>query len=192
MSGAVIRIRENLAIMQGQWGRVQFLGNNVHSAFFIPISTKKIQKDCPRCCTLPPRTSYLEESSPWTGSLGQLYIPQTQWSVKKMGVPWDSNSASETRQSPRKLDWEVGGAMGGVYLIWSKLKPGSWKVEGLLGTYIPVASQVLSTDEYYSFHPALKKIRMGDSRSEFYRQRYKGWRYTHTPFIYHEHTRSYT
>lgn len=55
----------------------------------------------------------------------------------------------------------------GVYkyshLVDSFVQPDTWEVESLLRSYIPVASKVVTIDEYNPLHPALQ-IKQGRSR----------------------------
>lgn len=41
------------------------------------------------------------------------------------------------------------------HLVTAFVQPGTWEVEGLLGSNVPVASKVLPIDEYNPLFPAL-------------------------------------
>lgn len=43
------------------------------------------------------------------------------------------------------------------HLVDALVQPGTWKIEGLLGSNVPVASKVLAIDEYNSLLPALQQ-----------------------------------
>lgn len=80
----------------------------------------------------------------------------------------------EARGGPSAVDRWLKVKCGGGHLVYSRLKPGCWEVEGILGTHIPVAAQILSIDENHSFGPALRKIGMGAESPEFSMSRHEG------------------
>lgn len=43
-----------------------------------------------------------------------------------------------------------------AHLIDSFLQPGTWKVQSLLGSNVPVAPKILAIDEYDALLPALQ------------------------------------